>query len=411
MADISKKAVKKARKREKLLLSKQTAQPDIQPATKSAPIAAMSPPVLSNTATSAPLATGTVAELDAKLLCMEQRWVQTSTSPLPEVLRNAVMAFRAALVIQEAAAVQPVGAPVYNVQVSEKGEKREDVKGGNMSEKMMEMESTKRGEEEQEKESGKEEKVKEVYTIRGDTNDATSSRNPADNECMITPTASPQRTHARTLPKHAAALPIVDATRTTARTATNGGVRGVSDDVTYLARSSFDWAEDVDATITPTPITLITLAVRAPRDFSVLRSSNRNPWGSLSRRHRRSQPCTRNSFYSCQYNTNYAHKPTPPPLPLAPIQLVETIRHPHGIAPTKPVIKTSSAVSTPMLHSSISTHSHEPLSAVRSDSSLRPSYTPSLDWSGDPLLAGLARILEVLGWTREIMARQGHRFV
>jgi len=182
-------------------------------------------------------------------------------------------------------------------------------------------------------------------------------------------------------------------------------------DATYLAPSSFDWAEDVDATVTPTPITLVTPAVRAPRDFSVLRSSNRNPWGSLSRRHRRSQPCTRNSFYSCQYNTNYAHKPTPPPLPLAPIQLVETIRHPHGIAPTKPVIKTSSAVSTPMLHSSISTHLREPLSAVRSDSSLWPSYTPSLDWSGDPLLAGLARILEVLGWTREITARRGRRFV
>ena len=182
-------------------------------------------------------------------------------------------------------------------------------------------------------------------------------------------------------------------------------------DATYLAPSLFDWAEDVDATVTPTPITLVTPAVRAPHDFSVLRSSNRNPWGSLSRRHRRSQPCTRNSFYSCQYNTNYAHKPTPPPLPLAPIQLVETIRHPHGIAPTKPVIKTSSAVSTPMLHSSISTHLREPLSAVRSDSSLRPSYTPSLDWSGDPLLAGLARILEVLGWTREITARRGRRFV
>jgi hypothetical protein len=85
MSDISKKATKKARKREKHLLPKQTV-PDIQLATKSAPIAAMSPPVSSNTATSA-LATSTVkmvAELDAKLLCMEQRWAQTSTSPLPE---------------------------------------------------------------------------------------------------------------------------------------------------------------------------------------------------------------------------------------------------------------------------------------------------------------------------------------
>jgi len=409
MANISKKAAKKAHKREKHLLAKQTAQPEIQIATKSAPITATSPPVSSNTATSTTttIATGTVktvAELDAKFNCTEQQWAQTSTSPFPEGLRNAVMAFRAALVIQEAAAVQPVGAPVYNVQVSEKGEKREDVKGGNMSEKMMEMESTKRGGEEQEKESGKEEKVKEVYTIRGDTNDATSSQNPADNECMITPTASPRRTHARTLPKHAAASPIVDATRTMARTATNGGVRGVSDDVTYLARSSFDWAEDVDATVTPTPIALVAPAAHAPRDFSVLRSNNRNPWGSLSRRHHRSQPRICNSFNSRKYNTNYAYKPTTPSSAPAPVHLVETIRHPCGIAPTKPVIRTSSAVSTPILHSSMSTHSCEPLSAVRSDSSLWPSYTPSFDWSGDPLLAGLARILEALGWTRGCVA-------
>ena len=52
----------------------------------------------------------------------------------------------------------------------------------------------------------------------------------------------------------------------------------------------------------------------------------------------------------------------------------------------------------------MSMHLREPLSAVRSDLSLQPSYTPSLDWSGDPLLAGLARILEALGWTRGCVA-------
>ena len=63
--------------------------------------------------------------------------------------------------------------PAYNVQVGGNGEKQGDVKGGKMSEK--EMESTKRGGEEQEQESTKEENVKEVHTIQGDTNDATSS--------------------------------------------------------------------------------------------------------------------------------------------------------------------------------------------------------------------------------------------
>jgi hypothetical protein len=350
MADISKKAAKKARKREKLLLSKQTAQPDIQLTTKSCPIAATSPPVVSNTATSATtIANGTVetvAELDAKLKQMEQKWAETSTSPLPEGIRNAVMDLRAALVLQEAAA-QPVEAPIYQVQMSRNGEEREDEKDEKMKEsaKRIAQEREKR-----EKESVKEEKLEEV--------------------------------------------------RTTANTTDGSVIR--------QSPKSFDWAEDVSATVTPTPVTLVAPAARAPRDFSALRSSNRNPWGSLSRRHRRSQPCTQNSFYSCHYNTNYPHKP--PPLPPAPIQLVETIRHPHGIVPTKPIIKTSSAASTPILHSSISTQSREPLSAVRSDSSFRPSSAPSLDWNGDPLLAGLARILEALGWVRKTK-RRGRRFV
>ena len=139
---------KKARKHEKHLLAKQTSHPDIQPATKLGPIAATSPPVSSNTATST-LATSTVkmvAELDAKLLCMEQRWAQTSTSPLPEGIRNAIMDLRAALVIQESVAVQPVEVPAYNVQVSRNREKQGNVKREKMSEK--EMESTaRRGEE------------------------------------------------------------------------------------------------------------------------------------------------------------------------------------------------------------------------------------------------------------------------
>jgi hypothetical protein len=128
----------------------------------------MSPPVVPNIATSATtIATGTVktvAELDADLNCMEQQWAQTSTRPLPEGIRNAVMNLRAASVIQEAAAAQPVGAPVYNVQVSGNGEKREDVKGGKVSEKEIEMESTTRRGEVQ-KESVKEEKVEEVRTV------------------------------------------------------------------------------------------------------------------------------------------------------------------------------------------------------------------------------------------------------
>ena len=421
MANISKKAAKKAHKREKHLLAKQTAQPEIQIATKLAPIAATSPPVMSNTATSATtIATGTVktvAELDAKLNRMEQQWAKTSTSPLPGGIQNAVMALRATLVIQEAAAAQPVEAPIYNVLSGN---------GGDVKASEEEMESTiRRGE--KEKESANEEKV-EARTAPNNLGDDTPSQAPAEH--INTPITSPRCVHivsnmtndTHTLPKPTVVLSTADMAHITAQTGANEGIRGVrkpgkedtkevhttinttGDDVTCPAPSSFDWAEDVDATVTPTPIALVAPATHAPRDFSVLRSNNRNPCGSLSRRHHRSQPRICNSFNSRKYNTNYAYKPTTPSSAPAPVHLVETIRHPCGIAPTKPVIRTSSAVSTPILHSSMSTHSCEPLSAVRSDSSLWPSYTPSLDWSGDPLLAGLARILEALGWTRGCVA-------
>jgi hypothetical protein len=117
----------------------------------------MSLPVLSNIATFATTimtsTVKTVAELHMKLLCMEQRWAQTSTSPLPEGIQKAVMGLPAALVVQEAVAVQPVEVPEW---------READVNGGKMSEK--EMESTKRGGEEQE--STKEKKVEKVHHTR-----------------------------------------------------------------------------------------------------------------------------------------------------------------------------------------------------------------------------------------------------
>ena len=115
----------------------------------------------------------------------------------------------------------------------------------------MEMESMKKGGEEQEKESTKEEKVKEVHTIQGDTNNTTLSQNPADNKHTIMPTACPPSTHTLALPKHPTASSIVDVVRTMARMATNEGVRVVSNDMTCLAPPFFNWAEDVDETVTP----------------------------------------------------------------------------------------------------------------------------------------------------------------
>ena len=91
-----------------------------------------------------------------------------------------------------------------------------------------------------------------------------------------------------------------------------------------------------------------------------------------------------------------------------PIQLVETVQHPHGIAPTKPIIRTtpSTPVVMPPMHPSTPTPSCVLSSRVDLDSSLQHLHALSLDWSCDPLLASLARILEALGWTREcVMVR------
>ena len=166
----------------------------------------------------------------------------------------------------------------------------------------------------------------------------------------------------------------------------------VTDDpVIHQSLRSFDWAEDVDMTITPIPVAFVAPAACAPCNFSGLHSNNQNSWGSLSYHHHHSQPCTCNPFCSCKYMTNQGYNPTAPPPPPVPIQLVKTVRHPHGIVPSKPVIKTISPASIPHMHPSTSTSSCEPISAVHLDSPLRPTCALLLDWSGDPLL--LARIL------------------
>ena len=109
-----------------------------------------------------------------------------------------------------------------------------------------------------------------------------------------------------------------------------------------------------EAPVVPTPP-----VANGPRDLSALRSGTRNPWGSLSRRqhrHRRSQSprepstpssATRTPWNSDSHRRRRFYSPHPPPPRFAhpaPIHIVETVRHPQGIAPTKPVIRTTSPV-------------------------------------------------------------------
>jgi len=135
---------------------------------------------------------------------------------------------------------------------------------------------------------------------------------------------------------------------------------------------AFDWAEDVDpspstenepiiptrptsADPTDTSTDTNTIAVPSavptaqmnhqPCDLSCLRSSTLNPWGSLRRRH-----CSHYSHAPHRFTRQRQHPPTypvntylpttpilKPPAP-ASIHIFETVQHPHGIGPLKPVI-------------------------------------------------------------------------
>jgi hypothetical protein len=99
-----------------------------------------------------------------------------------------------------------------------------------------------------------------------------------------------------------------------------------------------------------------TAIVHAPRDLSALRSDTRNPWGSLRRRQSghyarvpRQFTCRRQYPPIYPADTYLHTTPTPKPPTPAPINIFETVRHPHGIGPTKPVIRTPVLLTGDML--------------------------------------------------------------
>jgi len=127
----------------------------------------------------------------------------------------------------------------------------------------------------------------------------------------------------------------------------------------------------IDAVVTPVsaaftkaspivPVSSTPSIVHGPRDFSALRSDTRNPWGSLNHRRRRPYPHTRytNSRLDSQNHSilplPHSHRPVPSTSPLrhsfnsqsnsyshqppVPVNIIQTIHHPHGISPTKPKI-------------------------------------------------------------------------
>ena len=96
-----------------------------------------------------------------------------------------------------------------------------------------------------------------------------------------------------------------------------------------------------------------TVIVHGPRDLSALRSDAPNPWGSLRRRHYGCYPhvlhqvtCRRQHRQKYPMNTHVRTASTPKPPAPTPIRVFETIRHPLGIGPTKPVIRVPVSTAT-----------------------------------------------------------------
>lgn len=147
----------------------------------------------------------------------------------------------------------------------------------------------------------------------------------------------------------------------------------------------FNWTKDTNATITPTPIIFVAPVTHTPHSFSDLHLNKQNPWSGLSWCHQYSYPCIWLSGNSLRYSICIeAHKtpipvlPVPPP---APVQLIETIQHPYGIAPMKSIIRTSS----PVAGTSPSQLLKEPLLGVHLDLPLKP--PSALHWTGLEILS------------------------
>jgi hypothetical protein len=125
-----------------------------------------------------------------------------------------------------------------------------------------------------------------------------------------------------------------------------------------------------------------TAIVHGPRDLSVLRSDTRNPWGSLRCRHngryaRVPRQFARQKQYPPIYpaNTHLHTTPTPKPPTPAHINIFETVRHPHGIGPTKPVIRTPVSLTGDTLAPHSQPRTAQPLSPALPPLPARPTGT------------------------------------
>jgi hypothetical protein len=147
-----------------------------------------------------------------------------------------------------------------------------------------------------------------------------------------------------------------------------------------------------------------TMIVHGLCDLSGLHSDTHNPWSTLCRHHHYSHPPCDFSLHSntlnqwatqCHHRSQKPHHPVHrnhhlfkyptnifihSPLKLQPLGVFKTIRHPHGIGPTKPVIRVPAQMATdtpanlmPPVHHTI-VKSALPSLLLQSDSSVENSF-------------------------------------
>ena len=110
-------------------------------------------------------------------------------------------------------------------------------------------------------------------------------------------------------------------------------------------RTACEDIQTADANLFADPVPIDKPIVHTARDLSTLSSGTQNPWSSLQRRNRRFRPHKPRehlyrSVHSFTYPANSHICKTPhlrPPAVITPV--IETIRHPYGIGPTKPVVR------------------------------------------------------------------------
>jgi len=278
MDDIWRKAAKKIRENDRRVKATQTSQPEVKPT-----VIATSTVVPTHTNTSAAL--NTVVQCDARLLQMENEWKLTQSGPFPDGIRNAIANLRTALAIQEAEASE-----VENHKKSgdEDAVRRE--------------ESEEKGEEK----SGRKAKKILGFNWAEDVNASIGLINIAHNK--LTPVANVNTSDDASPIAHVETTPI--------------------------------------ASVENTSIDLNTTAIPIPCDLSGLCSGTPNPWGSLRCRRCGRYPHASHQFthrkqHPMIYPANtYLHTTTLSKPPIStPIRVFETIRHPYGIGPTKPVVR------------------------------------------------------------------------